>query len=84
MKKLSIRTLLLLTFGCGVLLSIFTYGASSANMFHTLLVLAFAVPGASWGYDIRRTSRGAVIGCCLSAAAGTVLLSAFVLMGGFR
>lgn len=84
MKKLSIRTMLLLTLGMGILFSIFTYGSTSANMFHFLLVLAFAIPGASWGYDVTRTSRGLVIGCCVSATIGTVLLSAFVLMGGFR
>ena len=44
MKKLSIRTLLLLTMGAGMLITIFTRGASSANMFHTILVLAFAIP----------------------------------------
>lgn len=84
MKKLSIRTMLLLTLGAGMLLSIFTYGATSANMFHSLLVLAFAIPGASWGYDITKSSRGIVVGCCVSATLGTVFLSAFVLIGGFR
>ena len=76
--------MLLLTLGMGILFSIFTYGSTSANMFHFLLVLAFAIPGASWRYDVTRTSRGLVIGCCVSATIGTVLLSAFVLMGGFR
>ena len=76
--------MLLLTLGMGILFSIFTYGSTSANMFHFLLVLAFAIPGASWGYDVTRTSRGLVIGCCVSATIGTVLLSAFVFMGGFR
>lgn len=84
MNKISIRTMLLLTFGVGILLSIFSYGARSANQFHALLVLAFAIPGASWGYDIVPSSRGAVIGCSLSAIVGTVLLSVFVLAGGFR
>ena len=84
MKKLSIRTLLLLTMGAGMLITIFTRGASSANMFHTILVLAFAIPGASWGYDQSNSSRGLVVGCCVSATLGTILLSAFVLAGGFR
>ena len=84
MKKMSIRTLLLLTLGAGILLSIFTYGSTSANMFHSLLVLAFAIPGASWGYDITRTSRGLVVGCCASAVIGTVVLSTFFLLGGFE
>lgn len=84
MKNISIRTLLLLTLGFGILFSIFNFGAQSANAFHTLLVLAFAIPGASWGYDVSPSSRDAAIGCCVSAIAGTVLLSAFVLAGGFR
>ena len=84
MKKVSIRTLMLLMLGMAMLITIFTKGASSANMFHTILVLAFAIPGASWGYDQSNSSRGLVIGCCLSATVGTVLLSLFVLMGGFR
>ena len=84
MKKVSIRTLLLLMLGVAMLISIFTKGASSANAFHTILVLAFAIPGASWGYDQSRSSRGLVIGCCVSATLGTVLLSLFVLAGGFH
>ena len=51
MAKISIRTLMLITLGVAMLIAIFTGGASSANMFHTILVLAFAIPGASWGYD---------------------------------
>ena len=84
MKTIGIRTMLLLTLGVGILLSIFSYGALSANERHTLLVVAFAIPGASWGYDMIPTSRGAVAGCCASAILGSVLLSIFVLAGGFR
>ena len=83
MYKLSIRTLMLVTLGFAMLITIFTRGASSANMFHLILVLAFAIPGASWGYDQNQNSRGLVIGFCASAVIGTVLLSAFVLLGGF-
>ena len=82
-RGLSIRTLMLMTFGIAMLISIFNFGAVSANMFHTQLVLAFAIPGASIGYDICGNSRGGVIGACLSAIIGTVLLSAVVLLGGF-
>ena len=42
---------MLITLWVAMLIAIFTGGASSANMFHTILVLAFAIPGASWGYD---------------------------------
>ncbi len=52
-------------------------------MFHLQLVLAFAIPGASVGYDVRGISRGIVIGICVSAIVGTIALSAFVLLGGF-
>jgi hypothetical protein len=84
MGKLSIRTMLLLTLGFAILFSIFEYGSSSDDMFHFLAVLAFAIPGASWGYDISKNSRGLVVGTCVSAVAGALLLSAFVLAGGFR
>jgi len=83
MKKLSVRTLLLLTLGAGILLSVFTYESTSASMFNSfLLLLAFAIPGGSWGYDIWSSSRGVVAGCCVSATLGMVFLSAFVVMGG--
>ena len=39
---------MLITLWVAMLIAIFTGGASSANMFHTILVLAFAIPGASW------------------------------------
>ena len=84
MNKLSIRTLMLTTLGFAMLISIFTRGAFSANVFHFVLVMAFAIPGASWRYDQSRSSRGLVIRCCASATVGTVLLSVFVLIGGFR
>ena len=83
MAKISIRTLMLITLGLAMLITIFTGGASSANMFHTVLVLAFAIPGASWGYDRNPTSRSAVIGLCTWAVVGAVVLSAYVLIGGF-
>ena len=76
--------MLLVMLGCGMILRIFTYGAGSADIFHMLLVLAFAIPGASWGYDIQPNSRGMVLGWCISATVGAVLLSLFVLAGGFR
>lgn len=83
MIKLSIRTLMLVTLGIALLITIFTNGAPSANIFHTVLVLAFAIPGASWGYDRNPTSRSAVIGLCVWAIVGTLVLSAYVLLSGF-
>lgn len=74
---------MLITLGIALLITIFTRGASSANMFHTILVLAFAIPGASWGYDRQRTSRSLVIGLCVWATVGALVLSAYVLIGGF-
>ena len=83
MAKVSIRTLMLITLGIAMLIAIFTRGASSANAFHTILVLAFAIPGASWGYDRNPTSRSAVVGLCVWATVGTLVLSAYVLLGVF-
>ena len=56
MAKISIRTMMLVTFGVGLLAVLFTRGAPSVDAFHTILVLAFAIPGASWGYDRKPTS----------------------------
>jgi len=83
MIKLSIRTLMLVMLGIALLITIFTNGAPSANIFHTVLVLAFAIPGASWGYDRNPTSRSAAIGLCVWAIVGTLVLSAYVLLSGF-
>jgi len=83
MMKLSIRTLMLVMLGIALLITIFTNGAPSANIFHTVLVLAFAIPGASWGYDRNPTSRSAAIGLCVWAIVGTLVLSAYVLLSGF-
>ena len=83
MAKISIRTLMLITLGAAILFTIFTQGASSVNMFHTLLVLAFAIPGASWGYDRNPTSRSVAIGLCTWATVGVLVLSAYFLLGGF-
>ena len=79
MAKISIRTLMLITLGVAMLIAIFTRGASSDNAFHTILVLAFAIPGASWGYDRNRTSRSVVFGLCIWATVGALVLSAYVL-----
>ena len=83
MAKTSIRTLMLITLGVAMLITLFTRGASSANAFHTMLVLAFAIPGASWGYDRNPTSRSVAIGLCIWACVGTMVLSVWVLLGEF-
>ena len=74
---------MLVTLGIAMLVSIFTYGASSVTMFHTILVLAFAIPGASWGYDCKPTSRSVALWLCVWATVGTLVMSAYVLMRGF-
>ena len=83
MAKISIRTLMLITLWVAMQIAIFTGGASSANMFHTILVLAFAIPGASWGYDRNPTSRSVMIGLCTWAVVGALVLSGLVLIGWF-
>lgn len=83
MSKISIRTLMLITLGVGLLITLFTRGAPSADAFHAVLVLAFAIPGASWGYDRKRTSRSVAIGLCVWAIVGTVVLSAYILIRDF-
>jgi len=80
MANISIRTLMLITLGVALLIALFTRGASSANLFHTILVLAFAIPGASWGYDRNPTSRSIAIGLCVWAIVGTLVLSAYILI----
>ena len=83
MGTISIRTLMLATLGVGLLTMLFTRGASSANAFHTILVLAFAIPGASWGYDRKRTIRSVAVGLCIWAIVGTLVLSAYILIRDF-
>ena len=46
----------------------------------SLLVAAFAIPGASYGYDVGRTSWAATIGTSVAAVVGTVLMSAAILI----
>ena len=78
MANISIRTLMLVTLGFAMLVAIFSRGASSPNAFHTILVLAFAIPGASWGYDRDPTSRSVAMGLCGWAIVGTLVLSAYI------
>ena len=83
MKHFSLRTMLLATLGLAILGGLFTSAGWRANVFHALLVLAFAVPGGSYGFDVGRSSRGVAIGVSVSAVAGTVLLSAIILILDF-
>lgn len=78
--RVSIRTVGFTMLSVCLLLAIYTQGASSPLASHTTLVLAFAIPGGSWGYDITQTSRGAAIGLIATAIIGTVTLSALVLL----
>jgi hypothetical protein len=80
MVRFSLRTLLLATMGFAVLCGLFTSRGLSAAFFHTLLVLAFAIPGGSYGFDVARSSRGTAVGTCVAAVAGTLLISAVVLI----
>ena len=82
MAKISIRTMMLVTFGVGLLAVLFTRGAPSVDAFHTILVLAFAIPGASWGYDRKPTSGSIVFGLCVWAVVG-VVLSSYILIRDF-
>ena len=79
---MSIRSLMLTTLGFALLISIFLFGAS-VNRFHAQLILAFAIPGSSFGYDRWGTSRGIVIGTCVSATVGTLLVSSIILLIGW-
>ncbi|MEM8680940.1 MAG: hypothetical protein AAGF97_16465 [Planctomycetota bacterium] len=83
MATISLRTLLLITLGIAMLVMIFSRGAASASVFHTVLVLAFAIPGASWGYDRQPSSRSAAVGLCVWAITGSLVVSAYALLGGF-
>ena len=75
--------MMLVTLGVGILAVLFTRGAPSVDAFHTMLVLAFAIPGANWGYDRKPTSGSVAFGLCLWAVVGTVVLSAYILIRDF-
>jgi hypothetical protein len=83
MIRFSLRTILLATMGFAMLCGLFTSRGWNATVFHTLLVLAFAIPGGSYGFDIGRSSRSAAIGTSIAAVAGTLVVSAVVLILDF-
>jgi hypothetical protein len=76
----SLRTLMLTVFGFALILGLFTSGGMAPIAAHTVLVLAFAVPGGSIGYDLGRTSRSTAVGICLASVAGTLALGGAVLL----
>jgi hypothetical protein len=80
--RFSIRTLLLTTVGFAILCGLFNSRGlrMSAEAVHTLLVLAFAIPGGSYGYDVGGNGRSAAVGTCVAAVLGTLIVSAIVLI----
>ncbi len=83
MRGFSLRTLMLAMMGCSVLLALFTTSGWNANLAHLLLVLSFAVPAGSLAYDRWHSRRSVVIGTCVGATVGTLLISAAVLIIDF-
>jgi hypothetical protein len=83
MTKFSLRTILLATMGFAILCGLFTSRGWNATVFHTLLVLSFAIPGGSYGFDIGRSSRSVAIGTSVAAVAGTLFVCAVVLILDF-
>jgi hypothetical protein len=76
----SLRTMMLSVLGSALICGLFTSGGMAPVAAHTILVLAFAIPGGSLGYDVGRSSRSAAVGVCLASVAGTVALGAAVLI----
>ena len=72
--------MLLTTLGFAILCGLFQGTGLSATAVHALIVAAFAIPGASFGYDQGRTSRAAAIGTSVASVVGTCALSAWILI----
>lgn len=83
MRGFSLRTLLLAMMGLSVLCALFTTSGWNADAAHLLLVLAFAVPAGSLGFDRWHTRRSVVVGACAGAIAGTIFISTLVLIIDF-
>lgn len=83
MRGFSLRTLMLLTAGMAMVCGVFTVGGVPAVAVHLMLVLAFAIPGGSLGYDLARSSRGVAVGTCVGAVTGTLAISTIVLCFDF-
>ena len=80
MQRFSLRTLLLAMMGISVLCTLFTTDTWNADVAHLLLVLAFAVPAGSLACDRSHTHPSVAIGTCVGAIAGTIFISALVLI----
>ena len=78
--RFSLRTMLLTTLGFAILCGLLQGCGLSVTAIHTLIVAAFAIPGASFGYDQGRSSRAAVIGTSVAAVIGTCVVSAWILI----
>jgi hypothetical protein len=72
--------MLLAVTGLSMLCGLLTMRGMPEVVIHTLLVLAFAIPSGSYGYDIGRSSRSVVVGTSVGAVGGTVFVSAAVLI----
>lgn len=79
MQGFSLRTLMLFTGGMAMVCGVFTMGGVPVVVIHLMLVLAFAVPGGSLGFDMGGTSRSTAVGTCVGAVAGTLIVAAVVL-----
>ena len=55
--RFSIRTMLLTTLGFAILCGLFQGTGLNVNIIHALIVAAFAIPGASFGYDTIASSK---------------------------
>lgn len=73
---------MLLTAGVALLCVAATPGIDMA-LAHVLLVLSFALPGGSYGYDYGKTADSAAFGTLISAVLGTVLVSLIVIAKDF-
>jgi hypothetical protein len=69
--------------GMGLLLALIVSIRVTPTVGQLLLVLAFAIPGGSYGYDIDASSRSAAVGTVLGAVGGTITISVFVLVLDF-
>ena len=76
----SLRTLMLSVLGFAIVCGLFTSGGMAPVAAHTVLVLAFAIPGGSIGYDIGRSSHSIVLGICIASVTGTLILGGAVLL----
>jgi hypothetical protein len=79
-NRFSLRTLMLAVLGFSLLCGLFAGSGTTPAVAHTLLVLAFAIPGGSLGYDLGRSSRSLAIGVCVSSVAGTLVVGGAVLL----